>query len=224
MPYPLSVAKPAERSPPMLVSILLVLSQPSDSKLLDHALRQWKQTPGMRIEDAYKWLFQATQGGDHAIGSQSGATKWLDDEWKALGKPLTKEPLLVHLTPDGKLFRIHLRPYRANGGSKDAILEAFVASAKSFSTNKKEFKSAWRALHGRLPAAGITRAQWMAFDKRMRSTGYPAVHHSAAYTSRYRPAYRVVTNKVFYKLFPKVTVSSSRDEAPQPLPPGNTRP
>ena len=44
----------------------------------------------MRADDAYKWLFQATRGGEHAI-DREGALSWLQDEWKTLTPPRAGE-------------------------------------------------------------------------------------------------------------------------------------
>jgi hypothetical protein len=173
------------------------------SPVLSFALVAWRQYPQMRIEDAYKWLFHATQGGEHAITSEEGPRQWLEGEWKGLGQPLRGEPLLVPLTRDGRLVRMNLRPYKARGGSKETVLQAFVRSAKSFRADRAAFRAAWQSLGNRLKhrdAGRITRKDWLRFDGEMAKHGYPACSHSEAYERAYRPAYRVMLRSVWNSL------------------------
>jgi hypothetical protein len=175
--------------------LLLCAARPDPATLLDHAFEQWKATPEMRIEDAYKWLFHATLGGEHAVVSEDGPRRWLDREWSSLGAPTKGEPELVPLAPDGKLVRINLRPYKSRGGDKEMLLWAFVLSAERFKSDKGSFVREWEALGARLgsePVRHLTRGAWSLLDRRVRREGYPAIGHSAEYESRYRPAYRVV--------------------------------
>lgn len=174
--------------------------------LLDYALSQWRHTPELGAEDAYKWLFQAALGGEHAVSDSAGARKWLETEWEGLGEPpedstarspnsRPPEVLAESLRADGSILRIHLRPFKSAGGNPDVLLGVFVASARSFRGDKKEFLRAWSALGRRLEAGPIGRLDhesWKALDEISRPLGYPAVHHSKEYEERYRPAYRVV--------------------------------
>src|SRR5207247_3676866 len=120
------------------------------------------------IEDAYKWLFHATLGGEHAITIEDGPRKWLDDEWQTLGSPRKTEPLLTSLRPDGKIVRLNLRPYKALGGEKDLLLKAFIMSAKEFKPNKTIFEKTWQMLgaklkHGRI--GFLNETDWLRLDK-----------------------------------------------------------
>ena len=65
-----------------LVFLLISMSVPQGSgiELLDHAFEQWRSTPEMRVEDAYKWLFHATLGGEHAVQDVGGPRNWMDRE------------------------------------------------------------------------------------------------------------------------------------------------
>src|SRR5262245_56083851 len=88
---------------------------------IDFAFAGWQPTPKMEIEDAYKWLFHATLGGEHAVTDDEGPRQWLDREWATLGPPLAGEKEVVPLTVDGKLIRLNLRPYKARGGDKEML-------------------------------------------------------------------------------------------------------
>jgi len=152
------------------------------------------------MEDAYKWLFHATLGGEHAVTDDSGPRQWLDREWETLGKPLPGEREVVSLTPDGKLVRVNLRPYKAKGGDKEMLLAIFVASARSFHADRNVFVHEWRALGERLrkgPVLGLRYPAWVRLDKSVSSSGYPAIDHTIAFERQYRPAYRVVLGSLW---------------------------
>lgn len=169
----------------------IVLSQ----TLLDHAFGQWRLTPEMRIEDAYKWLYHATLGGEHAVTSEDGPRRWLDREWSTVGDPFKGEQEVVPLTPDGKLVRINLRPYKARNGDKEMLLWAFVLSAQKFKSDKREFVREWNAFGARLesrPWKKVTHTDWNRLDAQLRKADFPAIDHSAIYERTYNPAYRVV--------------------------------
>ncbi|HWD37299.1 MAG TPA: hypothetical protein VG944_00490 [Fimbriimonas sp.] len=162
--------------------------------LLDFSIPQWKHEKAFHIEDAYKWLFHASLGGEHAVSDMSEVRDWMDSEWKTLARPHKGEPLTVLLRPDGKLLRVNLRPYKAMGGSKEALLKVFVDSAKAFHEDRSAFRSVWQQLGKRLakrPIGDLTEAAWQSLNRRT-TPDYPAIDHSAAYESANHPAYRVV--------------------------------
>lgn len=168
------------------------------TEVVTFARARWAADPHRPgIEDAYKWLFHATQGGEHAIMSPDGPRAWLDREWKTLTEPDKSEPLVEPLRPDGKVVRLHLRPYRARGGNKDALLAAFIASAKGFRADRTGFVAVWEALGASLQKAPapphLTAAAWSRLDAETRPRGFPALHHGARYEKAARPAYRVLT-------------------------------
>jgi hypothetical protein len=151
--------------------------------------------PELRIADAYKWLFHAARGGEHAVDNQTAVRLWLDREWETLGPPFPEEPLWTPLTADGRIGRLNLRPYKAQGGSRDALLAPFFAGAESFDADPARFRAAWRALGRALqaqPAGFLTYSEWQRLDAEMRMRGYPACHHSPEYEQARQPAYRVL--------------------------------
>lgn len=183
----------------VLAASVTLLGVPSNS-LLNHAMREWKATPRMGMEDAYKWLFHATLGGEHAVTDDEGPRRWLDREWDGLGKPKPGEREVVPLTPDGRLARINLRVYKARGGDKEMLLAVFVASAQRFHADRAEFVREWRSLGSRLrtrPWGGLKFSDWSRVDRTMGKAGYPAIEHSEGYERAYRPAYRVVLRELW---------------------------
>lgn len=162
---------------------------------VDFALSRWSGSAAFDMRDAYKWLFQATLGGEHAAPDPADARAWLDDEWKTLTAPAAGEVEWEPLTADGGIGRLNLRPYRARGGDPRRLAEAFVRSAERFHPAKEAFLSAWADLGARLrhaPAGALTYAAWQAMDREAVKTGYAAVHHSETYTRAMSPAYRVL--------------------------------
>ena len=162
---------------------------------IDFAAPIWRANPAVRADDAYKWLFQATRGGEHAI-DREGALSWLQDEWKTLTPPRAGEREWEPLTADGAIGRLNLRPYRARGGDMRALGEAFVRSAKSFKEDRDGFLVEWRALGDRLQGGAmgaLTRAEWDRVDAVAKAGFYGAMHHSPSYERDRAPAYRVLT-------------------------------
>lgn len=152
--------------------------------------------PSAGVEDAYKWLFQAARGGEHAAPSEDAARKWLETEWAALGAPLPEEPLVVPLRPDGTVVRLNLRPFMAAGGDREALLRAFLESARSFVPDPGLFVAAWRAFGRGLvvdEAGGMGAPAFEELDRSSEKAGWPARHHSPGYAEACRPAYRVLT-------------------------------
>lgn len=163
--------------------------------ILTHAIAHWQAEPEIEIEDAYKWLYHATLGGEHAVLDDAGPRRWMDREWQGLGELLPGEPDLVKLRPDGQLIRVNLRPYKAAGGDKETLLQVFVASARRFHAARSAFEAEWFLLGETLredPIGRLTRAEWDRVDEQTKAAGYPAIEHSKAYLEARIPAYRVV--------------------------------
>jgi hypothetical protein len=159
--------------------------------------------PDMELDDLYKLLHQGATGSEHAVASVTGAREWLADELTTLdGGP--REPLVDTIAPGGTHVRVHLRAFMESGGDPEALLRAFVQTAN----NPPESAD---GLGGALDAAlQMTREGTLPWDiarvearfAALEAAGYPAVHHSTAFTDRYRPAYRVVSGTLLIDLLP----------------------
>lgn len=164
--------------------------------------------PEARIEDAYKWLFQATRGGEHAAPDEAQARRWLEREWSNLDVFGASEVLVEPLRGDDAIVRLHLRPYKARGGTSDALLRAFLDSAAEWTAEPSAFAAAWHALGDALHGATyghVTRADWERLDAATEPRGYPAVHHSESYRQARSPAYRVLTGVAAARLVARLT-------------------
>ncbi len=189
-----------------LGTILLLACLPA--ALLDFATPKWKDEPNMEVRDAYKWLYQATNGGEHAVASEADAKEWLDSEWSSLGQPQLTEFLWEPLCPDDSIGRFNLRPFKMNGGSENDILQAFLASSREFKSDGGSFVEVWTELGKRLkkhPIGDLKYKQWQELDKEMKAKDYPAVHHSEKYEQEFHPAYRVLTKAEMLKLTEDLT-------------------
>jgi hypothetical protein len=163
--------------------------------LLAFAWQCWQNERAVEMVDAYKWLFQAVHGAEHAVPDEVRARSWLEREWATLTPPQAGEPLLVPLRPDGQVVRLNLRPYRAAGGAPSLLLEAFLRGAARVQPDRAAFVVVWHALGAQVRGAAfgrLTGATWGELDREMVPQGYPAVHHSAAYRETHQPAYRVL--------------------------------
>jgi hypothetical protein len=157
-------------------------------------------TSGFGVEDLYKLLHQAWRGPGHAIPSPEAAAAYLASEWETLGPPREDERILEILAAEAPYVRIHLRPYRAAGGTQQMLLRAFLGSDRSrepsrATADSAAFVQAWKEA-GRLIGNGTIRLPLQAYislDAEAAAAGYPAVHHSEAYEKQRQPAYRVVS-------------------------------
>jgi hypothetical protein len=178
-----------------LFGIILLLAC-TPTALLDFAIPKWQADKSTRIDDAYKYIYQATRGGEHAAPDRESAKQWLDNEWQGLGVRLPNEPTWEHLCPDGSIGRLNLRPFRDEGGKADDVLDAFLQSAREYKTEPATFTNAWAELGKRLkksPIGSVTHSEWKRLDADMKKKNYPAVHHSDEYKKANRPAYRILT-------------------------------
>jgi hypothetical protein len=149
--------------------------------------------PAMQLPDIYKLLHQSALGPGHAVGDPAAARKRLDKELAGLGEG-PAEDLQDVISPDGKLARIHLRPYLAAGGEAGALHRALVATANSYPASPDKLAKFCGCL-GDLAAAGgipFARDDVLAYFDGIADAGYPPVHHSETFRHAYRPAYRVI--------------------------------
>lgn len=166
---------------------------PEESAFRAVLARQVARYPRLEAQDVYKLVLQATMGSRHAGLDSAMAAEWLSREVATLG-PGPQEPRLDTISADGRMVRVHLRPFLASGGDRGALIAAFVRTAHEFRGStavlRRQLGYAERmADAGLLP---VGRPALHRFFETMRARGYPAVDHSEAYEVAYRPAYRVV--------------------------------
>ncbi len=160
--------------------------------LTSHFLR----TPAMQVKDVYKLLHQAALGSEHAVQDEQQARNRFEQELAEMGAgPI--DPLIDPLSPDGRIVRVHLRPFQQAAGDPGELLRAFIRTANEWHGSidmLKEFgaRVVEMTLTGSMP---VNSKEFETLFSRMEDQGFPAVHHSAIYQRLYRPAYRVVARQ-----------------------------
>jgi len=159
-------------------------------QLLSHHFQRY---PRMELVDVYKLLHQAAMGPGHAIDDPAVARAKLAAEVVNLGEG-PDDPIADPISPDGKMARIHLRPYFAAGHTANLLLDAFVRTGRSYPAAPARLEKFCACL-GDLAAAGgipFTRDEVERYVQAIAGQSYPVVRHSDAYRTAYRPAYRVI--------------------------------
>jgi hypothetical protein len=160
------------------------------SQLLSMHLKRY---PAMQLDDIYKLLHQAALGPGHAVDNPAAARKRLDEETATLASGAT-EPAQDLISPDGRLGRVHLRTYLAQGGDLGTLHRAFVETANTYPASPDKLAKFCGCL-GDLAAAGgipFAREDVLAYFEKIAQDRYPVVHHSASFRDAYHPAYRVI--------------------------------
>lgn len=155
--------------------------------LHDHVARY----PSMQIQDMYKLIHQAALGSEHAISDPESVRKWMERELAEMGTGLD-EPVIDPISEEEQIVRVHLRPFVAQGGDPDTLLDAFIRTANEFRGDTRVLKKYWNTATAMqyFPSTMMD-----GFIESMDARNYPAVHHSLEYERLYRPAYRVVWRK-----------------------------
>jgi hypothetical protein len=162
------------------------------------AMNQLERYPLLEVRDLYKLAYQAALGSEHAVSDPAAARAWLEEEIDALG-PGPPDPQFDPISPDGAVLRVHLRPFLAEGGDPERLLQAFLESANAHDGSLERLQIYWRwsielAAQGFIP---LEPGEMEAFFEAMRAESFPAVHHSQTFEQAYHPAYRVVLADIF---------------------------
>lgn len=148
--------------------------------------------PGLGLADIYKLLHQAALGPAHAVESLAARDR-LTREAADLGDG-PDEPLADPISPDGRLVRVHLRPYVARGRDLNSLADAFAETARTWTPATEKLAKFCGCLGDLADAGGIAfaRIDVVAYMNARAAEGWPAVRHSAAFRAAWRPAYRVI--------------------------------
>ncbi len=145
-------------------------------------------------DDLYKFLHQAVYGPGHAIPSREAAAIRLEREIENLDAPFEGEPMCEALGGEPPLVRVNLRPFVADRGDPDLLLDAFVSSAEPKRGESRRMTTvlSLAASYVQCAGRGELAPELKELSTELAEKGYPAVHHSEAYVEAYHPAYRVV--------------------------------
>lgn len=169
--------------------------------------------PGLAVSDLLKLLQQASLGAEHAVTDPAAVRQWMQREWADLG-PGPEVPLIEPLGDPGEYVRINLRPWRDRGGDPDSLTERFLATARVVGDTTRLICAVDQALdaarRGVLPLSADSLA---AASKAWQAAGFPAMHHSTAYETRYRPAYRVIARRLLPELLETLPLADDSSPA-----------
>lgn len=171
------------------------------SILIDHSQRY----PHWTLDDLYKLIHQASMGSEHYIEDETSVRNWLIAELKQL-EPGPYEPLVDPISPDGKLVRVHLRPFSVLNIDAELLLQAFILTGTRIPASADVlFEYAEQAVNlaenGSLPFGSEEIHRYI---HSLRTLGFPAIHHSKRFINEYSPAYRVVA----FDLLPEEILTS----------------
>jgi hypothetical protein len=162
---------------------------PFSDIISDHVTRY----PLMGVQDLYKLAYQAALGPEHASGNLDFIQLRLMQELGGLTEgPL--EPPVDPISPDGRILRVHLRPFIQAGGEPTKLSRAFYDSAQTFKGTLDLLALFWLEAR-QLAAGGMTFFKPNELDLYIadREAGqFQPVHHTIAYRAAYKPAYRVI--------------------------------
>ena len=152
------------------------------SRVFEALCAHLKTHPEAEVQDAVKFLYQASFGGGHFLSDPDGAYQYLLKEAEIANRdaPYTE-------TLGEQYARINLSALQEL--SPKTLFAMFKASSEDTPTDKTAFLSLLDELEN---ADLLDKAEKAAFLKSYRAAGCPAVHHSEAYRRAYHPAYRVV--------------------------------
>lgn len=162
------------------------------SILLAHARRY----PLMEPTDAVKLLYQSEFGGGHLIRDEEACLHRLQQEYAAT--PQNSEmPLLEKI--GGGMVRVHLAALDSAGLTAAQLGQLFLRSAACPRGSMEAFREKLALLtqltrEGQMPFSSAELEEYLGEYER---AGFPAVSHSEAYRTAYRPAYRVVDKSYF---------------------------
>ena len=150
--------------------------------------------PFAGAEDLYKFLHQAVYGPGHAISDRDAAEAWMEREIESLDPPIEGELSCEALGGEPPLVRVNLRPFVADRGDPDLLLDAIVSSAEPKRGESRRMTTvlSLAASYVQCAGRGELAPELKELSTELAEKGYPAVHHSEAYVEAYHPAYRVV--------------------------------
>ena len=177
-----------------------------EERAVELVSRHLSTYPKMRIADAYKLLYQACMGPEHAIPDPLSVETWLLEEWESIeigpekeSRADPEEDLYEELSLHHPIFRINLRAAKARNIEPSQILEEFVRLGHEFPKNRRVLENAWETVSRKIRAGNIALPDAGGldeFDEMVREKGYPPMHHSREYAEAYKPSYRLVGSEV----------------------------
>ena len=163
-------------------------------------MMHYRTYPELGTEDVFKYLFQSAFGCEHLVSSEDKALEYIEREYEMCTKGMS--PLIEKL--DGAYSRVYLS-YLDCGLAAKTLARLFVLSARQ-EPDGRELLEEKMEVATQLVDAGALPIDSNTFHtmlREWRSLGYPPVHHSDTFRSKYHPSYRVIADRYveFLQLF-----------------------
>lgn len=165
-------------------------------------LRHAKKYPLMEPTDGVKLIYQNVFGGGHLIKDPAACRRTLEHEYETLRQD-PSAPLLEAI--GNGMVRVMLNALDASGYSIQQLGSDFICSSRAHQGSLQEFLPKLDILR-KVTATGafsFTSEELEAYLETYRQAGYPMVSHSQQYRDAYRPAYRILQQKL---LPPELTI------------------
>jgi hypothetical protein len=169
------------------------MSDAAESTMRTILVEHNQRYPQWAIDDLYKLIHQSAMGSAHALIDERQVRNRLMSELSQLA-PGPDEPLLDPISPNGRVVRIHLRPFTRLNLDREQLLFAFRQSARKI-TPSTGLLLTYTGIATKLcedELLPFRAEEVIGFFEGLRSSGFPAVHHSRDYRVEYLPAYRIV--------------------------------
>lgn len=157
-------------------------------RLLEH----FNTYPALQTEDVFKYLFQSAFGCEHLVASEEAVLTYIQREYQTVSAAASSavEPL------DGEYSRVPLSCLHT-GLSPKTLARLFCLSAKEEADGKASLEQKIEVAKELVAedALPLDRDEFMQKLAAWQALGYPAMHHSNAFRSAYKPAYRVIANR-----------------------------
>ena len=158
-------------------------------------LRHAKKYPLMEPTDAVKLIYQNVFGGGHLIKDPAACRCALQHEYEALQQD-PRAPLLE--TIGNGMVRVMLNALDASGYSIRQLGYDFVRSSQEHQGSLQGFLLKLDILR-KVTATGVfsfTSEELETYLEAYKQAGYPMVSHSQQYRDAYKPAYRILQQKI----------------------------
>ncbi len=160
-------------------------------------LSHFNTYPQLQTEDIFKFIYQSAFGCEHLIENENTVLKYILNEYEA-GK--SNKSALTEKLGD-KYSRVHLT-WLNKGLSAQTLAKLFYLSSKTKAVGESLLLQMLDVTQ-KLIIDGKFPIRYDEFSEKLlswKNKGYPALHHSEAFSSIYRPAYRVIADKYVINL------------------------
>jgi hypothetical protein len=157
--------------------------------------------PMILARDVYKMFYQAAFGVEHLLTDTAGTARYLERELASVVADSSAEPLLERISPDGRMVRVNLQPFKRLNLPPGMLVKAMFESAAETRPDTGLFRTCWNAFVALVRDSTIAAPPDMVeWEDRVQRGELHAVHHSPAYAGANSPAYRVVRRDVILPL------------------------